>query len=60
MIHILKLLSILFDGHLITIKIYKNQQWAIHVYKMGIYMINLIDRKQITLDIYSQLASKSL
>ncbi|CAF1275522.1 unnamed protein product [Rotaria sordida] len=34
------------------------QQWTIHVYKMGIFMINLIDRKQITLDIYSQLLQK--
>jgi hypothetical protein len=29
------------------------QQWPIHVYKMGICMMNLIDSRQITLDIYS-------
>ncbi|CAF2920688.1 unnamed protein product [Rotaria sp. Silwood2] len=40
-------------------KSYANkQQWTIHVYKMGIFMIKLIDRKQITLDIYSQLLQK--
>ncbi|CAF3637182.1 unnamed protein product, partial [Rotaria sp. Silwood2] len=40
-------------------KSYANkQQWTIHVYKMGIFMIELIDRKQITLDIYSQLLQK--
>ncbi|CAF3805546.1 unnamed protein product [Rotaria sp. Silwood1] len=34
------------------------QQWTIHVYKMGIFVMNLIDRKQITLDIYFQLLQK--